>query len=118
MTAYLNSARWVLTFQCECVNISFRQLDVSRHSPKSEWETNALWLQWLLVVRCLSSPCRPMGISCIDDYPDPLNEYFLGRRAAVFVSGVFVLASVIGSACTHNWQQLLGCRVLLGIERH
>jgi hypothetical protein len=48
---------------------------------------------------------------------DPLNEYFFGRRAAIFISGVFVLASVIGGACTHSWQQLLGCRVLLGIEQ-
>ena len=51
-----------------------------------------------------------------DSFLDPLNEYFLGRRAAIFVSGIFVLASVIGGACTRNWQQLLVCRVLLGNE--
>lgn len=58
-------------------------------------------------------PCggRPLP----NNYPDPLNEYFFGRRAAIAISGVFVFASVIGGACTHNWQQLLVCRVLLGM---
>jgi hypothetical protein len=52
----------------------------------------------------------------LTSFLDPINEYFFGRRAAIFISGVFVLSSVIGGACTHNWQQLLGCRVLLGNE--
>ncbi|KAJ9665056.1 hypothetical protein H2201_004922 [Coniosporium apollinis] len=46
---------------------------------------------------------------------DPLNEYVYGRRAAIFISALFCFFSVIGSACTHTWQQLLACRVLLGI---
>ena len=53
----------------------------------------------------------------VDECLDPLNEYFFGRRAAIFISGIFVLASVIGGACTRNWQQLLGCRVLLGKKK-
>ncbi|WPH00120.1 Hypothetical protein R9X50_00294300 [Acrodontium crateriforme] len=46
---------------------------------------------------------------------DPLNEYFFGRRAAILVSALLILASVIGGACTHSWEQLLATRVLLGI---
>lgn len=44
---------------------------------------------------------------------DPLNKY-LGRRGAIFISGNFCLWSVLGSAFTQTWQQLLVCRILLG----
>lgn len=33
----------------------------------------------------------------------------------LFTAAIFCLAAGIGSACTHHWTQLLGCRVLLGI---
>jgi len=46
---------------------------------------------------------------------DPLNEYFFGRRAAICLSAAIILASVVGGACTRTWQELLACRVLLGI---
>ncbi|KAK5735834.1 hypothetical protein LTR17_007846 [Elasticomyces elasticus] len=46
---------------------------------------------------------------------DPLNEYFFGRRAAICVSAAIILASVVGAACTRTWQELLACRVFLGI---
>ena len=46
---------------------------------------------------------------------DPINEYFFGRRPAICISAVLILASIIGSACTQTWRELLGCRVLLGI---
>ncbi|KAK5130898.1 hypothetical protein LTR08_001561 [Meristemomyces frigidus] len=46
---------------------------------------------------------------------DPLNEYFFGRRAAICVSAAVIMASVVGGACTHTWQELLVCRILLGI---
>ncbi|KAI9760165.1 MAG: hypothetical protein M1840_002716 [Geoglossum simile] len=45
---------------------------------------------------------------------DPLNELY-GRRGAIFIAAIFCFASVIGSACCYNWQQLLACRVLLGV---
>jgi MFS family permease len=45
---------------------------------------------------------------------DPLNKY-LGRRGAIFISGNFCLWSVLGSAFTRTWPQLLVCRILLGI---
>ncbi|KAK4560641.1 hypothetical protein LTR86_005219 [Recurvomyces mirabilis] len=46
---------------------------------------------------------------------DPLNEYFFGRRAAICVSAIVILASIIGGACARTWQELLACRILLGI---
>ena len=45
---------------------------------------------------------------------DPLNEYFYGRRGAIFVASLFSFATVIGAACAPSWQTLLVCRVLLG----
>ncbi|KAI9694375.1 MAG: hypothetical protein M1820_008975 [Bogoriella megaspora] len=45
---------------------------------------------------------------------DPLNEYFYGRRGAIFVASLFSFGTVIGAACSTNWQTLLICRVLLG----
>ena len=46
---------------------------------------------------------------------DPLQSTLLGRRGAIFVSGLLVLASVIGCGCSHSWQQLMACRALLGL---
>ena len=46
---------------------------------------------------------------------DPLSESFAGRRAPICLSAILILASVIGGACTRTWQQLLACRILLGV---
>lgn len=46
---------------------------------------------------------------------DPLNEYLLGRRAAIFVAALFCFISVIGSACVQTYWQMLACRILLGV---
>ncbi|KAJ7497103.1 hypothetical protein FB451DRAFT_1210063 [Mycena latifolia] len=45
---------------------------------------------------------------------DPLNNYF-GRRGAIFFCAIFCTVSVIGSGFTQTWQQLLVCRLLLGL---
>ncbi|MCJ1417382.1 hypothetical protein MMC32_003725 [Xylographa parallela] len=45
---------------------------------------------------------------------DPAN-YYLGRRGTIFISAVFCLLSVIGSACSQSWPQLFVTRLLLGI---
>lgn len=45
---------------------------------------------------------------------DPLN-YWFGRRATIFVSAIFCLFPVIGSALAQTWKQLLVTRVLMGI---
>ncbi|CAG8356015.1 unnamed protein product, partial [Penicillium nalgiovense] len=45
---------------------------------------------------------------------DPLQERF-GRRPALFISAVFCVALVIGTARCNTWETLLVCRVLLGV---
>jgi hypothetical protein len=45
---------------------------------------------------------------------DPINDYF-GRRGTIFFSANFCLWPVLGSAFANNWEQLLICRLLLGI---
>ncbi|KAJ7594732.1 hypothetical protein C8J56DRAFT_927508 [Mycena floridula] len=45
---------------------------------------------------------------------DPLNN-FLGRRGTIFFCGIFCTFSVIGSAFSKTWQQLLVTRLLLGL---
>jgi sugar porter (SP) family MFS transporter len=45
---------------------------------------------------------------------DPLNNYF-GRRGTIFFSAMFCCLSVIGSAVTQNWWELLITRFLLSI---
>jgi hypothetical protein len=45
---------------------------------------------------------------------DPLNN-LLGRRGTIFFAANFCLWPVLGSAFCNTWEQLLACRVLLGI---
>ncbi|KAI9867687.1 MAG: hypothetical protein M1813_008487 [Trichoglossum hirsutum] len=42
-------------------------------------------------------------------------NYFWGRRGTIFVAATFCLLTVIGSGCSRTWQQLLTCRLLLGL---
>lgn len=46
---------------------------------------------------------------------DPLNEYFWGRRGALFVAALFSFVGVVGCAFCHIWQTLFVCRMLVGI---
>ncbi|KAL8971911.1 MAG: hypothetical protein Q9197_003038 [Variospora fuerteventurae] len=45
---------------------------------------------------------------------DPMN-YYIGRRGTIFISAIFCLLPVIGSAVAQNWEQLFVTRLLLGI---
>ncbi|KAJ7291220.1 hypothetical protein C8J57DRAFT_1429735 [Mycena rebaudengoi] len=45
---------------------------------------------------------------------DPMNN-LLGRRGAIFVSGLVRLFSVIGSGFSQTWQQLFVTRILMGL---
>ncbi|CRK36698.1 putative polyol transporter 2 like protein [Verticillium longisporum] len=45
---------------------------------------------------------------------DPLNHY-LGRRGVIWISAHFCIWPLIGSAFSHNWQQQLINRLLMGI---
>jgi len=45
---------------------------------------------------------------------DPLQSLILGRRGAIFFSACLCLAGAVGCAFSNSWQQLLGCRIVLG----
>lgn len=45
---------------------------------------------------------------------DPCNNW-VGRRGTIFISGWFALFTVLGSAFSQTWYQLLVCRLLLGL---
>lgn len=45
---------------------------------------------------------------------DPVNNYF-GRRGTIFFAANFCLWPVLGSAFCQTWQQLLACRLLMGV---
>ncbi|WYZ39641.1 hypothetical protein EsH8_III_001555 [Colletotrichum jinshuiense] len=45
---------------------------------------------------------------------DPINDY-IGRRGAIFVGAIFSLVGPIGQAFCQSWQQILMCRILLGV---
>lgn len=45
---------------------------------------------------------------------DPINSVF-GRRGTIFVAANFCLWPVLASGFCNTWQQLLGCRLLLGV---
>lgn len=56
-----------------------------------------------------------IGSACLGCWiSDPLNHYF-GRRGTIFFAATFCFLSVIGSAFTQTWPQLLICRLLLGV---
>lgn len=49
-------------------------------------------------------------------FTDPFsNNKVFGRRLVLLIAGLFSFASVVGSAGAETWQDLLACRLLLGI---
>jgi hypothetical protein len=45
---------------------------------------------------------------------DPLNKY-LGRRGEIFLTGIILTVTPIGSACAQSWQGLFAARFIMGI---
>lgn len=45
---------------------------------------------------------------------DPLNN-MIGRRAVIFVTGLFTVFPVLAQAFTRNWWELAICRLLIGV---
>nr|OQO06416.1 hypothetical protein B0A51_16154 [Rachicladosporium sp. CCFEE 5018] len=45
---------------------------------------------------------------------DPVNQ-LLGRRGTIFATNLFVVFPVLGQAFTHNWYELLICRLFMGL---
>ncbi|KAJ7644781.1 hypothetical protein FB45DRAFT_898651 [Roridomyces roridus] len=65
---------------------------------------------WL--VGCINSAPTILGLMSAW-LSDPVNNA-LGRRGAIFVTGLFCVFPVLGQAFTRNWWELLICRMLLG----
>ncbi|KAJ6607589.1 hypothetical protein B0H10DRAFT_2166759 [Mycena sp. CBHHK59/15] len=68
---------------------------------------------------------NPWLVGCVNSAPtilglmsawlsDPLNDRF-GRRGCIFITGLFCVFPVLAQAFTHNWVELLICRMLLGV---
>jgi MFS family permease len=68
----------------------------------------------LLLFAFINAAPYLFGAICGSWLCDPLT-YRGGRRFAIFFAGFFCFVSTVGSACISTWQQLLACRVLLGI---
>ena len=45
---------------------------------------------------------------------DPLNAW-VGRRGAIFVTGLFCIFPILGQGLTRSWWELLLCRLIMGI---
>ncbi|VUC26145.1 unnamed protein product [Clonostachys rosea] len=43
------------------------------------------------------------------------TNYYIGRRGALIVSAMLIIASSVASAFCHNWAQLLGVRIIGGV---
>ncbi|WRT68189.1 uncharacterized protein IL334_005164 [Kwoniella shivajii] len=68
--------------------------------------------QWILglvnAIPYLSAPLIGCTLS------DPINNW-LGRRGAIFIASIILIATPIAMAFTHTWQELLITRVFFGI---
>lgn len=83
-------------------------LQVSSRSSRSE-ATRVFRRFWAKAFKC--SCTRLFGM--LADRPpqpvigaqlsDPLNEYFFGRRGALFIAAIFSFSTVIGAAYVQSW---------------
>jgi MFS family permease len=80
--------------------------------PDGSVNPNASKNQWLVGLVNSGPYIASAFLGCWTS--DPLNNYF-GRRGTIFFSAMFCCLSVIGSAVTQNWWELLLTRFLLGI---
>nr|XP_018261237.1 uncharacterized protein I303_05673 [Kwoniella dejecticola CBS 10117]OBR83395.1 hypothetical protein I303_05673 [Kwoniella dejecticola CBS 10117] len=68
--------------------------------------------QWILgLVNAIPYLSAPI-IGCYSS--DPLNNLF-GRRGAIFISAIILIATPIAMGFTHTWQELLIVRIFFGI---
>lgn len=67
--------------------------------------------QWLIGV--INSAPTLFGL-CSAWAADPINNW-IGRRGAIFVTGLFCIFPVLAQAFTHSWWELLICRMFMGL---
>ncbi|KAF2721108.1 hypothetical protein K431DRAFT_76523 [Polychaeton citri CBS 116435] len=68
---------------------------------------------WLFAIINASTYFSASMVGCW--LSDPLSEYFLGRRAPIFASALIIVAASIGAAASRTWEDLLICRIILGL---
>ncbi|KAL2844547.1 MFS transporter [Aspergillus pseudoustus] len=72
--------------------------------------------RYAMYITCLIDAAPWISGSIIGTWlSDPLQESIFGRRFALFISAMFCAACVLGTAQCQTWQQLLACRLILGI---
>ncbi|KAB8075213.1 hypothetical protein BDV29DRAFT_190429 [Aspergillus leporis] len=112
----------ILTTACAAITQGWQQstINASSHGWKYDlrppgaedyWKSRALLVGLIDAAPWLSGSLIGAWLS------DPLQEVkgSYGRRPALFISAVFCAACVLGTARCKTWQELLACRVLLGI---
>ncbi|KAE8147190.1 hypothetical protein BDV25DRAFT_160939 [Aspergillus avenaceus] len=111
----------ILTTACAAITQGWQQSTINssssgwkqallRDDDPSYWNNNGLLLAGFIdAAPWLSASIIGTWLS------DPLQEGNYGRRPALFISAVFCAACTLGSARCVTWEQLLVCRLLLGI---
>ncbi|KAJ6178291.1 hypothetical protein N7519_008752 [Penicillium mononematosum] len=103
----------VMATACAAITQGWQQSTINASSLFLNWEVD-FGLDKKLVIGVINAAPWLSGSLIGTWLSDPLQERF-GRRPALFVSAVFCVALVIGTARCTTWKTLLVCRVLLGV---
>ncbi|KAJ5252537.1 hypothetical protein N7489_002947 [Penicillium chrysogenum] len=103
----------VMATACAAITQGWQQSTINSSSLFLNWDVD-FDLQDKLVIGFINAAPWLLGSLIGTWLSDPLQERF-GRRPALFISAVFCVALVIGTARCTTWKTLLVCRVLLGV---
>lgn len=56
-----------------------------------------------------------LGAAGLSVWLSDIVNHYAGRKGCLYLASIFLLLCPIGSAFTYNWEQLLICRILLGL---
>ncbi|KAL4796063.1 hypothetical protein BDV19DRAFT_398528 [Aspergillus venezuelensis] len=110
----------ILVTACAAMTQGWQQSSINASSPgwqnefrpdgdPSYWDSKKLLAGLIDAAPWLSGSLIGTWLS------DPLQEGRFGRRPALLISGILCTAFVLGTSRCTNWQQLLVCRLLLGV---
>ncbi|KAJ5472387.1 hypothetical protein N7530_006388 [Penicillium desertorum] len=103
----------VMATACAAITQGWQQSTINASSLFLNWKVD-FGLEDKLMIGFINAAPWLSGSVIGTWLSDPLQERF-GRRPALFISAVFCVALVIGTARCTTWQTLLVCRVLLGV---
>ncbi|KAJ5854643.1 hypothetical protein N7534_007186 [Penicillium rubens] len=103
----------VMATACAAITQGWQQSTINSSSLFLNWDVD-FDLRDKLVIGFINAAPWLLGSLIGTWLSDPLQERF-GRRPALFISAVFCVALVIGTARCTTWKTLLVCRVLLGV---